>query len=125
MPATHGFGLLGQRRRRDVQYVCSGIADLANLTELDLDGNQFTDLPEVIGKLTSLRTLYLADNQLTVLPEAIGELTNLIELCLMNNQLTELPEAIGELTNLTMLYLMFFTAIKAAFNMTTKVVTLK
>ncbi|MFI3219356.1 MAG: leucine-rich repeat domain-containing protein [Methylococcales bacterium] len=77
------------------------------LTELNLWGDQFTELPESIGKLTNLTKLSLSRNQLTELPEWIGKLTNLTRLDLIRNQLTKLPESIGKLTNLTKLYLSY------------------
>ncbi|MEI6066963.1 MAG: leucine-rich repeat domain-containing protein [Methylococcaceae bacterium] len=73
------------------------------LTELHLNSNKFTELPEWIGKLTNLTVLDLGGNKFTELPEWIGKLTNLTTLDLWDNQLTKLPESIGKLTNLTTL----------------------
>jgi hypothetical protein len=79
--------------------------DLYNLTQLNLNNNQLTDLPKEIGNLTKLTHLNLNNNQLTDLPKEIGNLTNLMYLKIENNQLTELPEEICNLMHLTWLYL--------------------
>jgi Leucine-rich repeat (LRR) protein len=97
--------------------------------ELDLAGNDLTELPPEIGQLTQLETLILAKetdnrylgNELTSLPPEIGLLRNLKALqvpgnwrfqhraafpnATSGNQLTALPPEIGELQNLTQLYL--------------------
>ncbi|HYO49449.1 MAG TPA: COR domain-containing protein, partial [Chloroflexia bacterium] len=70
------------------------------LQDLYLVGNQLTQLPPEIGRLTNLQTLNLEGNQLTQLPPEIGRLTNLQTLNLKGNQLTQLPPEIGRLTNL-------------------------
>ncbi|MDE5086708.1 MAG: leucine-rich repeat domain-containing protein, partial [Trichodesmium sp. St16_bin2-tuft] len=66
------------------------ISELSNLTELGLNSNQLTSLPESISKLSNLTVLNLSYNQLTSLPESISELSNLTELYLDNNPL-EIP----------------------------------
>ena len=50
------------------------IGSLVALTELHLDRNQLTGLPDAIGNLTALTTLNLAGNQLTGLPVTLAEL---------------------------------------------------
>ena len=44
------------------------------LTELYLDNNQLTSLPDSFGRLTALTELYLYNNQLTSLPDSFGSL---------------------------------------------------
>jgi len=74
-------------------------------TELDLEFNNLTSLPESIGLLTNLERLDLSANELTELPKSIGKLTNLKELNLTGNKLDELPESFGQLTKLEKLRL--------------------
>ena len=81
------------------------IAELTNLTTLDLSYNQLNELPAEISQLTNLTTLYLSGNQLNELPAEISQLTNLTTLDLGENKLNELPAEIGKLTNLTKLSL--------------------
>jgi Leucine-rich repeat (LRR) protein len=85
--------------------------------ELDLAGQELTELPPEISKLTQLETLILGKldeekrkwigNQLTTLPSEIGALTNLTQLALSLNQLTMLPPEIGQLTHLQFLSLSY------------------
>ena len=76
------------------------LAQLQNLQQLYLPGNQLTSLPPELGQLTNLTTLYLPGNQLTSLPPELGQLQNLQQLYLPGNQLTSLPPELGQLTNL-------------------------
>ena len=81
---------------------------LTNLTDLRLDGNELSALPEsIFDQLTNLTELKLYHNQLSTLPDGIfDQLTNLTVLSLRNNQLSALPESIfDQLTNLTVLSL--------------------
>ena len=73
----------------------------ADITELDLSGENIITLPAVIWQLTNLIYLSLSTNHLTYLPPEIGNLINLTELILYSNQLTSLPKEIGQLSNLT------------------------
>lgn len=68
--------------------------------ELDLLGQELTELPVEIGKLTNLTQLHLNHNKITEIPEAIAQLTNLTLLILTLNQITEIPEAIESLQKL-------------------------
>ena len=102
----------------------SPIAELTNLTELNLNGNQINDISPLAG-LTKLEKLYLIGNQindisvlavlknLTVLSlagnqfnniSALAELINLTELNLNESQINDIS-ALAGLTNLSVLYL--------------------
>ena len=81
------------------------IGQLVNLTTLNLRGNQLSELPAEIGQLVNLTTLHLSGNQLSGLPAEIGQLVNLTTLHLSGNQLSGLPTEIGQLANLTTLSL--------------------
>jgi hypothetical protein len=64
------------------------IADLANLSRLDLDSTQITDLTP-LAALTGLRTLYLNNTQITDFAP-LAALTGLSTLSLDNTQITDL-----------------------------------
>ena len=78
--------------------------------ELDLAGNELTELPPEIGSLVKLKRLILGKwdskkveligNNISFLPKEIGQLTALQQLYLSGNQLTEIPAIIGQLTSL-------------------------
>lgn len=73
---------------------------LMAITELRLDGNELTVLPDSIGQLVGLKVLNLKMNRIGTLSAAIQNLTNLTTLSLENNRLTCLPEEFGQLRNL-------------------------
>ncbi|KAF5420469.1 MAG: hypothetical protein C5S44_08435 [Candidatus Methanocomedens sp.] len=81
------------------------IGQLANITTLKLSANQLSELPAEITQLANLTTLDLSRNQLSELPAEITQLVNLTTLDLSSNQLSELPTEIGQLSNLTTLNL--------------------
>ncbi|MFQ6029094.1 MAG: COR domain-containing protein, partial [Dehalococcoidia bacterium] len=85
--------------------VPEAISRLANLTSLNLGGNQLGEVPEEITRLTSLTELYLWGNGLREIPEDITRLTNLTMLNLNRLGLSAVPEVITRLTNLTSLHL--------------------
>ena len=78
---------------------------LENLKNLNLEDNQFQNLPKAFEKLINLSTLNLKHNKLTILPKSIGNLKNLVHLFLDNNKLSSLPKSIGEMINLKTLSL--------------------
>jgi internalin A len=91
-------------------------------TKLDLSGQELTELPAAIGKLTQLETLILgkvtgwrqqdgkytpilATNQLRTLPPALKKLEHLQALNLSANPWSGIPEVVFELPSLTSLTL--------------------
>ena len=80
----------------------SPLATLTGLTKLDLSYNQLTDVSP-LATLTGLTTLYLASNQLTDV-SPLATLTGLTELSLAVNKLTDVSP-LATLTGLTKLYL--------------------
>lgn len=67
-------------------------------TELSLDYNDFTELPDTFfDRLSCLRVLSLIANNLTCLPESISRLSSLEELNVSQNSLRSLPPSIGTL----------------------------
>jgi internalin A len=84
-----------------LQIIEKAAADGA--TELDLSGNDLTELPPEIGQLQNLSTLTLSDNRLSSLPPEIVHLHHLSALYLRSNQLSSLPPEIGHLRNLSWL----------------------
>ncbi len=84
------------------------LAELGNLTELNLGNNELTgEIPFALADLTNLTTLSLVQNRLTGrIPPELGRLTNLQHLSLGGNRLTgNVPAELGNLTELTGLYL--------------------
>ncbi|WFD36501.1 adenylate cyclase [Malassezia cuniculi] len=73
---------------------------LSSLTQLVLDHNQFTSLPNNIGVLQRLESLSCAGNMLATLPDAIGELARLARLDVRDNNLRTLPAALWQCANL-------------------------
>ena len=78
-------------------------ADLEKVTKVNLFGNQLTEVPKGLEKLTQLTGLYLSDNQLTNV-KGFEKLTQLEYLNLINNQLTDV-KGLEKLTQLTQLNL--------------------
>lgn len=83
----------------------SWIKTMTNLTNIYLQANRFTQLPENIGFLINLETLDVSHNQLTSLPQSIGHLSKLRRLVLTHNELLFLPDSLGQLQELTSLQL--------------------
>jgi len=100
-----GTSVVRLRILDQIEELAPEIAQLTNLTSLELGGNRLTELPAEFAQLTNLTSLELDANQFTELPLEIAQLTNLTYLSLYNNNLTELPPEIAQLTNLTILEL--------------------
>ena len=129
LPAS--IGKLRKLRSLDLSFcrirdLPDAIAELPELTEINLRANELTHLPEVIGRCARLETLWLMENPgldladalrtlarvptlrrlslsslgLVTLPDEIGLLTELRYLYLSQNDLTGLPDSITNLTKL-------------------------
>jgi len=83
--------------------VASLINELEVLTQLNLSQNNLINLPNEITELEFLFELDLSDNELDSLPELIGELLDLEYLDISDNLLTNLPTSIKELSQLIFL----------------------
>ena len=86
----------------------SELGNLANLTGLNLGGNDLTGpIPTELGELVSLTSLSLNSNSLAgPIPTELGRLSNLRTLDLGFNDLTgPIPTELGELVSLTGLHL--------------------
>ena len=59
---------------------------------LDLSGNNLSDLPMEITKLTKLKILFLSDNNFTVFPEILGSFPLLEMIGFKNNQIHTISE---------------------------------
>ena len=78
------------------------IGKLANLRELNLPGNQITDMPSELARLTNLRNLNLQQNQLSgEIPIWLGQLKEIERLSLnINNLNGPIPQELRQLTKL-------------------------
>ena len=78
---------------------------MTNLTNIYLQANCLTELPEAIQFLTSLKTLDVSQNHLSKIPSSIGKLVELRSIILTQNKLSCLPNSLGNLPHLTSLLL--------------------
>lgn len=85
----------------------NAIQFLINLEILDVSHNQLKKIPSSIGKLIKLRRIVLTHNQITSLPSSLGNLPYLTSLLLSSNKLTELPYSLHQCTQLEDLHLDF------------------
>jgi hypothetical protein len=97
----HLFILKLDGNRLTVNGLTGAFTGLKQLTELYLEDNGLTGLPEDIMHLKKLTSLELERNLLTEVPNCVTTLTNLTDLRLDQNNLTVLPENFGKLIKLT------------------------
>ena len=62
------------------------------LEKLDLSGNQLSELPDDLPRLTQLKILFLSNNQFTKLPMVLADCPKLEMIGFKHNQITEVPE---------------------------------
>jgi len=77
------------------------IVGWGNLAELNLSGNQLSVLPEWIAQFQNLTVLWLAHNELTGVPSSFSRLKKLQRLNLARNRISEFPSPILEIASLT------------------------
>ncbi|XP_047145373.1 protein scribble homolog isoform X1 [Hydra vulgaris] len=112
-----GSGLFAFRKRwhpRNLDYLDKSHCSLTTVTEdilrhagtleeLSLEGNQLTDLPKGIFRMTKLRRLILADNEIQDLTNDISSLIALEELDFSKNDVRVVPDSIQNCKKLTFL----------------------
>lgn len=76
------------------------LAELHELEQLQLWGNDLRSVPDWWQNFPHLRELSLASNQLSAIPTSVGELSELETLDLSDNQLTNLPGSLQKLSSL-------------------------
>lgn len=91
--------------QNQITEIPNTIGEYKVLTHLYLRHNKLTSVPKQIGDASKLSVLLLGNNQISSIPNEIGKLAHLTQLRIENNSLTELPSEIGSLTNLTHLFL--------------------
>ena len=79
------------------------IAELENLTKLDISHNRLYTLPDFIGKLTKLKTLNLHSTWITELPDWIVNLKQLNDLDISSNEISADPELYNKMPKLNKL----------------------
>ncbi|GAX75982.1 hypothetical protein CEUSTIGMA_g3425.t1 [Chlamydomonas eustigma] len=79
------------------------LANLKQLTRLDLRKNLISTLPDDIGLLQHLKFLDISNNQMITLPNALWTVTALEELQAGHNKIKHIPEDIMRLSNLQVL----------------------
>ncbi|KAK4684783.1 hypothetical protein P7C73_g5383, partial [Tremellales sp. Uapishka_1] len=70
------------------------LKELVNLTSLNLNFNQFTQLPDALTTLTKLEYFSCTDNGLTTLPDGLRHLNRLQIINVHNNNIKSIPAAL-------------------------------
>lgn len=78
---------------------------MPNLTNIYLQANHLTELPDAVQYLHNLETLDVSCNQLTKIPATIGKLKKLSRIILTQNQISDLPQSMEEMISLKSLHL--------------------
>jgi adenylate cyclase len=94
---------LSSNRLRDLDH--AQLENIAELTNLQVDNNLLTSLPESFAKFHNLTILNVANNSLTEFPPVICNIISLSELDLSFNNILSVPMEIGNLVNLKRLFL--------------------
>ncbi|CAH1789022.1 unnamed protein product [Owenia fusiformis] len=86
--------------RNQFSNVPEQIANLKNLTWLHISNNPIDEIPENICQLVKLRSLFCWSTYITDLPFKFAQLQSLQQLDISHNKLTHLPSCVYELKNL-------------------------
>lgn len=81
----------------------ASLRENTQVSNLNLDNNKISSIPEWVSELTNLKVLYLNSNQIDNI-EALTTLSSLEVLHLNQNRLHSIPDNIGTLTNLKSLF---------------------
>ncbi|KAK0085938.1 hypothetical protein PV325_004232 [Microctonus aethiopoides] len=99
--------ILNPEALKTINIAATGLADISksietftNLTEIDIQKNYLSWLPEEICNLKKLQVLIISDNNLIMLPQNMGSMISLKILEAANNHLSSLPSSIIKLQNL-------------------------
>jgi len=88
-----------------ISVVSNSIKNLKNLEYLDLNTNEFKEIPKEIESLKNLKTINFYFNGITEIPNSIEKFEKLEELNLGSNSIKEIPESVTKLKNLKKLTL--------------------
>lgn len=91
--------------KNSITSIPDSISNYKLLVSLHARENQISHISPNIGDLPKLTALLLSNNKLSSIPSELGNLKQLTQLRLDNNELTEIPKEIGQLTNLRYLFL--------------------
>ena len=86
---------LSSNRLRDLDH--AHLENIAELTNLQVDNNLLTSLPEPFAKFRNLNILNVANNSFTEFPPVICNIISLSELDLSFNNILSVPMEIGNL----------------------------
>lgn len=82
-----------------------GISSFTNLVILNVYGNELTELPTEIGKLTLLTDLQISKNAIASVPHEIGQCVSLVRFVAAHNRISSLPFSFRHLKRLRFLNL--------------------
>ena len=83
------------------------LLNCCNVSELWLDHNQLSYLPEELNLLRKLACFDVSENKLELLPQDVSGLEGLTDLHLSQNLIETLPDSIGALRKLTIFKVVF------------------
>jgi hypothetical protein len=89
----------------ELHCIPDSIAEMQELTFLNLNKNIFRTFPEAVTRLPKLKTLMINDNKIKIIPESIKNAISLEDFNLYSNRISKIPDEIGALTALKVLVL--------------------